>query len=139
MSPNSLPALSTFNSHPSLSFPWVGTRSRDPDYLGTTQPQPPSSTGQVLAFGVFQTYYASNQLQNSTASDISWIGGVQILLLYVSGSVLGRVFDLYGARVSCSFRQTFAEGETLISKLPFFFSLWDRMFRSVPLDENSGC
>ncbi|KAH8114865.1 MFS general substrate transporter [Phellopilus nigrolimitatus] len=53
--------------------------------------------GQVNAFGVFQAYYATNQLQHNTASDISWIGSVQIFLLYISGLVLGRVFDVYGA------------------------------------------
>lgn len=57
-------------------------------------------TGQVNAFGVFQSYYAANQLKESSASDISWIGGVQIALLYISGLILGRVFDKYGARVS---------------------------------------
>ena len=59
--------------------------------------------GQVNAFGVFQAYYAKNQLQSSSASNISWIGGVQIALLYISGLVLGRVFDKYGARVSHRF------------------------------------
>jgi len=54
--------------------------------------------GQVNAFGVFQTYYATHQLSSFTASDISWIGSIQILLLYLSGLILGRVFDVYGAR-----------------------------------------
>lgn len=56
--------------------------------------------GQVNAFGVFQTYYAENQLQGRSASDISWIGSLQIGLIYVSGLVLGRFFDLHGSRVS---------------------------------------
>ncbi|KAI5119258.1 hypothetical protein M0805_007261 [Coniferiporia weirii] len=54
--------------------------------------------GQVNAFGTFQTYYADHQLSSHSASDISWIGSVQIVLLYISGLVLGRVFDVYGAR-----------------------------------------
>lgn len=57
------------------------------------------SIGQVNAFGVFQAYYAVNQLSDNTASEISWIGSVQIVLLYISGLILGRVLDLYGARV----------------------------------------
>lgn len=61
-----------------------------------------SYTGQVNAFGVFQAFYAENQLAQNTASEISWIGGVQIALLYISGLVLGRVFDKHGARVSAS-------------------------------------
>lgn len=55
--------------------------------------------GQVTAFGVFQTYYAENMLATESSSTISWIGSVQILLLYISGLFLGRVFDTYGARV----------------------------------------
>lgn len=58
-----------------------------------------TSYGQVNAFGVFQTYYAENQLQGRSASDISWIGSLQIGLIYVSGLVLGRFFDLHGSRV----------------------------------------
>ncbi|TDL26807.1 MFS general substrate transporter [Rickenella mellea] len=57
-----------------------------------------TAIGQVNAFGVFQTYYAQHQLAAYNASAISWIGGVQIFLLYLSGLVLGRVFDAYGAR-----------------------------------------
>lgn len=55
--------------------------------------------GQLNAFGVFQTYYAQNQLRNHSASAISWIGSTQLVLTYLSGLVLGRVFDIYGARV----------------------------------------
>ncbi|THH07595.1 hypothetical protein EW145_g3266 [Phellinidium pouzarii] len=54
--------------------------------------------GQVNAFGIFQTYYADHQLSSHSASDISWIGSVQIVLLYISGLILGRVFDVHGAR-----------------------------------------
>ncbi|KAL5478841.1 hypothetical protein ACEPAI_2118 [Sanghuangporus weigelae] len=54
--------------------------------------------GQVNSFGVFQTEYAKSQLHDRTASDISWIGSVQVTLLYISGLFLGRVLDIYGAR-----------------------------------------
>ncbi|EJD05025.1 MFS general substrate transporter [Fomitiporia mediterranea MF3/22] len=54
--------------------------------------------GQVNSFGVFQGHYATDQLSDRTASDISWIGSVQVTLLYISGLFLGRVLDVYGAR-----------------------------------------
>ncbi|KIJ33767.1 hypothetical protein M422DRAFT_264225 [Sphaerobolus stellatus SS14] len=57
-----------------------------------------SSYGQLNAFGVFQTYYAEHQLKNHTASEISWIGSIQLVLTYFSGVILGRVFDIYGAK-----------------------------------------
>ncbi|TFY67789.1 hypothetical protein EVJ58_g1396 [Rhodofomes roseus] len=59
-----------------------------------------TSFGQLNAFGVFQTYYAENLLQDYTLSSISWIGSVQLVITYISGIILGRVFDIYGARSS---------------------------------------
>ncbi|KAI9068738.1 MFS general substrate transporter [Trametes sanguinea] len=55
--------------------------------------------GQLTAFGAFETWYAANQLRNLPASSISWIGSLQLWVLYFSGGVLGRVFDAYGPRV----------------------------------------
>lgn len=57
--------------------------------------------GQVNAFGVFQTYYAEVLLREYTLSAISWIGSVQLVIMYITGIILGRAFDIYGARV-CS-------------------------------------
>ncbi|KAH9915854.1 MFS monocarboxylate transporter [Fomitopsis serialis] len=59
-----------------------------------------TSFGQLNAFGVFQTYYAEELLRDYTLSTISWIGSVQLVITYMSGIVLGRVFDIYGARSS---------------------------------------
>ncbi|KAM5541199.1 hypothetical protein V8D89_005128 [Ganoderma adspersum] len=55
--------------------------------------------GQITAFGVFETYYAQHQLRGVSPSTISWIGSLQLWVLYFSGSILGRVFDAYGPRV----------------------------------------
>ncbi|CDO72285.1 hypothetical protein BN946_scf184970.g137 [Trametes cinnabarina] len=55
--------------------------------------------GQLTAFGAFQTWYAANQLHDLPASTISWIGSLQLWLLYFSGGILGRIFDAYGPRV----------------------------------------
>lgn len=57
------------------------------------------SVGQLNAFGVFQTYYAEHQLSGRSDSDISWIGSLQLGLIYAGGLVLGRMFDAYGSRV----------------------------------------
>lgn len=47
--------------------------------------------GYINSFGVFQTYYV-NAL-NETPSAISWVGSVQIFLLFAIGSVSGRATD----------------------------------------------
>ncbi|OJT02159.1 hypothetical protein TRAPUB_7274 [Trametes pubescens] len=74
--------------------------------------------GQLTAFGAFQTWYAQNQLRDLPASTISWIGSLQLWILYFSvsthapdhaaadrphraakGGFLGRIFDAFGPRV----------------------------------------
>ncbi|KAI1789939.1 MFS general substrate transporter [Ganoderma leucocontextum] len=55
--------------------------------------------GQITAFGVFETYYAQHQLSAVSPSTISWIGSLQLWVLYFSGSFLGRIFDAYGPRI----------------------------------------
>ncbi|KAI0642839.1 MFS general substrate transporter [Trametes meyenii] len=55
--------------------------------------------GQLTAFGVFETWYAQNQLNSLPASTIAWIGSLQLWVLYFSGSFLGRIFDAFGPRV----------------------------------------
>lgn len=52
--------------------------------------------GQSMAFGSFQLWYSQNQLVNYTASDISWIGSVQLWVFFISGGVIGRLFDAHG-------------------------------------------
>lgn len=43
--------------------------------------------GYINSFGVFQTYYVS--ALNQTPSAISWLGSIQIFLLFAIGSVSG--------------------------------------------------
>ncbi|TQV91266.1 MFS monocarboxylate transporter [Cordyceps javanica] len=50
-----------------------------------------NSWGYVSAFGVFQTYYA--ELLAEPASDVSWIGSVQVFLLFFVGVFSGRAAD----------------------------------------------
>ena len=61
--------------------------------------------GYINSFGVFQTYYV-NAL-NETPSAISWVGSVQIFLLFAIGSFSGRATD------AGYFRATFVAGSIL--------------------------
>lgn len=49
--------------------------------------------GIVNTFGVFQTFYKSNLLSSQSASNISWIGGIQAFLLLVIGVATGPIYD----------------------------------------------
>lgn len=50
-----------------------------------------NSWGYISSFGVFQTYYAD--MLHRPPSDISWIGGIQIFLLFFIGTFSGRATD----------------------------------------------
>jgi len=50
------------------------------------------------SFGVYETYYASHQLSNKSASDIAWIGSFQLFCMFVGGLIAGRIFDSYGPK-----------------------------------------
>ncbi|KAM7194425.1 putative MFS monocarboxylate transporter [Naviculisporaceae sp. PSN 640] len=54
------------------------------------------SVGFTNAFGIFQEYYKSHQLQDYSESDISWIGSVSIFLTYILSPVVGVLVDRYG-------------------------------------------
>lgn len=57
-----------------------------------------------VAHRVYQTYYEEHQLSDKTASDIAWIGSIQIFFQYVTSLISGSLFDLYGAKVRSSDR-----------------------------------
>lgn len=61
--------------------------------------------GLINSFGVFQTYYIT--ALNRPPSDISWIGSIQIFLLFFVGTFSGRATD-YGL-----FKTTFVLGSIL--------------------------
>ncbi|KAF9460408.1 MFS general substrate transporter [Collybia nuda] len=44
-------------------------------------------------FGVYQDYYVRRYLTNYTPSEIGWIGGTQIFLIFSMGILTGRAFD----------------------------------------------
>lgn len=49
--------------------------------------------GILNTFGVYQTYYESGELFNSSSSDISWIGSIQAFCVLAIGFITGPVFD----------------------------------------------
>ncbi|KAI0205153.1 MFS general substrate transporter [Astrocystis sublimbata] len=53
--------------------------------------------GLLNSFGTFQTYYENELLPHESASTISWIGSIQLFLLFATGIVLGPAFDKFGA------------------------------------------
>lgn len=55
--------------------------------------------GYANAFGVYQEYYGTHQLQNKTPSTISWIGSLQIFFLFGGSLIGGPLFDRFGAKV----------------------------------------
>ncbi|GIJ87051.1 hypothetical protein Asppvi_005953 [Aspergillus pseudoviridinutans] len=58
-----------------------------------------SSIGFLSAFSVFQSYYSQVTLPNSSASDISWIGSLQIFGCFFLGLWAGRLSDKRGPKV----------------------------------------
>ncbi|TFK63766.1 MFS general substrate transporter [Pluteus cervinus] len=53
-----------------------------------------STFGYVNSWGIFQAYYQSTLLSDSTPSNIAWIGSIQYSLIFLPGLVVGRLFDL---------------------------------------------
>ena len=77
--------------------------------------------GYINTFGVFQTYYV-NKLHHPP-SDISWMGSVQIFLLFFVGTFSGRATD-YGL-----FRITFVTGSLFYLVGVFMTSLSTRYWQ----------
>ncbi|KAF8334539.1 MFS general substrate transporter [Amanita rubescens] len=52
------------------------------------------SFGYVNSWGIFQSYYQSTILKDSTPSNIAWIGSIQYALVFFPAILIGRLFDL---------------------------------------------
>ncbi|KAJ7464983.1 major facilitator superfamily domain-containing protein [Mycena galericulata] len=52
------------------------------------------AVGPVMAFGVFQDFYINGFLNSYSASDISWIGSIQLFLGLGCGALTGKLYDL---------------------------------------------
>jgi hypothetical protein len=48
---------------------------------------------QLNSFGVYQDYYTRIYLTNKTSSDISWIGSIQLFLIFFMGLISGQLLD----------------------------------------------
>ncbi|KAH9929021.1 major facilitator superfamily domain-containing protein [Epithele typhae] len=66
-----------------------------------------ASAGLVNAYGTFQAYYETDLLPSSSPSTISFIGSIQIFLLYFLGTFAGRAFDAYGTKARNQLYQVF--------------------------------
>ncbi|KAK1972311.1 major facilitator superfamily transporter [Colletotrichum sublineola] len=56
--------------------------------------------GFITAFGVFQTHYRTIFPESVTDRDISWIGSMQIFLLFLLGTISGRLVDAGHFRIT---------------------------------------
>ncbi|OLY78038.1 putative transporter MCH4 [Smittium mucronatum] len=56
------------------------------------------SIGISNSFGIYQTYYVSNILNNSSASQISWIGSLQTAMMLVASVFSSRIYLSIGLR-----------------------------------------
>lgn len=50
----------------------------------------------INAFGVFQAYYETSYLPQTSVSSIAWIGSVQTFFLFASNLVTGPLVDRFG-------------------------------------------
>ncbi|KAL2869030.1 MCT family MFS transporter [Aspergillus lucknowensis] len=55
--------------------------------------------GLLNSFGTFQAYYGETLLPGRNASEISWIGSLQLFLLFIGGLVFGPIFDTKGSKI----------------------------------------
>lgn len=65
-----------------------------------------ASFGVVNSFGFFQTFYEKSYLTQYSPTAISFIGTLQITLMYLSGPIAGALFDRYGLKVSTCLLKT---------------------------------
>ncbi|KAJ5772071.1 hypothetical protein N7520_002600 [Penicillium odoratum] len=90
--------------------------------------------GYINSFGVFQTYYTTSL--DRSPSDISWVGSIQIFLLFFIGTFSGRATD------AGYFRFTLTVGATLEVFCIFMTSLcteyW-QLFLAQGLGQGIGC
>ncbi|KAL4945323.1 hypothetical protein BDV06DRAFT_40124 [Aspergillus oleicola] len=90
--------------------------------------------GYINSFGVFQTYYT--ETLGRSASDISWVGSIQIFLLFFIGTFSGRATD------AGYFKITLAIGAVLELFCIFMTSLCTKywqLFLAQGLGQGIGC
>ncbi|KAI4524949.1 MFS general substrate transporter [Schizophyllum commune Loenen D] len=83
--------------------------------------------GILTGFGVFQEYYTTEWLPSYSASDVSWIGGVQYLFELGLGPVAGKLYDAGYGRASTLLGSFISMFRCVLMCQPFFMlSLVDR-------------
>ncbi|RBR20138.1 uncharacterized protein FIESC28_05417 [Fusarium coffeatum] len=78
-----------------------------------------ASFGWINCIGIFQDYYAQNQLKTYSSSSIAWIPSVESFMMFFWGPVVGKMSDELGPRVPIllgSFLHVFGLMMTSISK-----------------------
>lgn len=76
-----------------------------------------SSIGFLSAFSVFQSYYGQVTLPNSSASDISWIGSLQIFGCFLLGIWSGRLSDKKGPKLPLTLGTFFMVFGTMMASI----------------------
>lgn len=57
------------------------------------------TVGFLNSFGIFEEYYAAEQLAHTSESTIGWIGAMSIFFLFGISVVSGAIVDAFGPRV----------------------------------------
>ncbi|KAJ6153694.1 hypothetical protein N7470_006653 [Penicillium chermesinum] len=57
------------------------------------------TVGFLNSFGIFEEYYASNQLAGSPQSTIAWLGAISIFFLFLISAVAGALLDAFGPTI----------------------------------------
>ena len=55
--------------------------------------------GFLNAFGIYEAYYLQTFMKNHPASDVAWIGSIQLFFLFSGGFVSGPICDKFGPQV----------------------------------------
>ncbi|EIW56757.1 MFS general substrate transporter [Trametes versicolor FP-101664 SS1] len=75
------------------------------------------SFGQMNAFGTYQSWYTTHQLQDMHPSTVAWIGSVQLWVFFFSGGFIGRMFDMYGPRAIMALGTTVYVASILLTSI----------------------
>lgn len=55
--------------------------------------------GMVNMGGIFESHFSRNQLKDHSSSQIAWIFGLYLFIVFFVGIQVGPVFDRYGPRI----------------------------------------
>ena len=58
------------------------------------------TVGFMNSFGIFQEYYTTHQLAQSSQSTIAWLGATSVFFLFSISVISGAMLDMFGPKVS---------------------------------------